>query len=68
MTRLWEMFAAALAHIEGGGDVPYALGTCVNCGAVQVAWSEYQWALLVRMPCRSCGKPCEGGLGGRLPI
>ena len=22
-----------------------------------VAWSEYQWALMVRAPCRRCGKP-----------
>ena len=51
-----EILAAAMAHIDGGGEVPYARGTCVNCGAVHVAWSEYQWAQLVRMPCQSCGK------------
>ena len=52
-----QMFAAAVAHFEGPSDVPYARGTCVNCNAVHVAWSEYQWAVMVREPCRSCGKP-----------
>ena len=52
-----EMVEAALVHVGGPGEVPYARGTCVNCGAVHVAWSEYQWAVMVREPCRSCGKP-----------
>ena len=52
-----EMLAAAMAHVGGGSDVPYARGTCIKCGAVHVAWSEYQWALMVQTPCRSCGKP-----------
>ena len=51
-----EMVAAALAHVSGGDDVPHARGTCVSYGAVHLAWSEYQWALLVRAPCRSCGR------------
>ena len=38
-------------------QVPYARGICSNCGAVQVALSEYQWAQLVRLPCDRCGKP-----------
>ena len=54
--EIQEMLAAAVAHIGGGGDVPYARGTCTECGAVHVAWSEYQWALMVRAPCRNCGK------------
>ena len=46
-------------HLAGLGDVPYgaARGACTEYGAVHVAWSEYQWALMVRAPCRSCGKP-----------
>ena len=52
-----EMMVAALAHVGGPGEFPYARGTCIACGAVHVAWSEYQWALMVRAPCRSCGKP-----------
>ena len=55
--EIGEMLAAALVHLEGPGEVPYARGTCINCGAVHIAWSEYQWALMVRAPCRSCGKP-----------
>ena len=56
-SEIREMMAAVLAHLEGPSDVPYARGTCVNCNAVHVAWSEYQWAVMVRAPCRSCGKP-----------
>ncbi len=52
-----EIYVAAVAHVDGDPRVPYARGTCSNCGAVQVAWSEYQWAQLVRAPCRKCGKP-----------
>lgn len=52
-----EIFNAAVEHHKGPGNVPYARGTCTNCGAVHVAWSEYQWALMVRAPCRNCGKP-----------
>ena len=52
-----EMLDAAVAHLGGLGDVPYARGTCTECGAVHVAWGEYQWALLVRALCRRCGKP-----------
>ena len=26
-----EMLAAAMAHVGGGSDVPYARGTCINC-------------------------------------
>ena len=52
-----EMFAAAMVHLDGLGEVPYARGTCIACGAVHVAWSEYQWAQLVRASCRSCDKP-----------
>ena len=55
--EIYEMFAAAVAYRAGPGDVPYARGTCTSCEAVHVAWSEYQWALMVRAPCRSCGKP-----------
>ena len=50
--EIGEMFSATLAHLEGPGEVPYARGTCIKCGAVHVAWSEYQWALMVRAPCR----------------
>ena len=52
-----EMFTAALTHLGGPGEVPYARCTCINCGAVHVAWSEYPWALMVQTPCRSFGKP-----------
>ena len=52
-----EMLAAALAHVVGGRATPYARGACTECGAVHVAWSEYQWALMVMAPCRRCGKP-----------
>ena len=52
-----EMLAAPMAHLTGLGDVPYARGTCTECGAVHVAWSEYQLALMVRAPSRRCGKP-----------
>lgn len=52
-----EIFAAAIEHVDGDPRVPYARGTCSNCAAVIIAWSEYQWAQLVRAPCRSCGKP-----------
>ena len=55
--EIQEMLTAAMAHLGGPGDVPYARGTCTECGAVHVAWSEYQWALMVRAPCRNCGKP-----------
>ena len=55
--EIQEMLAAAVAHVGGGSAVPYARGTCTECGAVHVAWSEYQWALMVRAPCRRCGKP-----------
>ena len=48
---------AAVAHVDGDAQVPYARGTCSNCGAVQVAWRESQWAQLVRAPCRKCGRP-----------
>ena len=54
--EIGEIFAAAVVHLDGPGERPYAMGTCVNCGAVQVAWSEYQWAQVVRAPCRRCGK------------
>ena len=50
------MVEAVLGHLEGAGERPYALGQCVECGAVYVAWSEYQWSQLVRAPCRRCGK------------
>ena len=50
-----EMLAAAMAHVCRGTDVSYVRGTCINCGAVHVGWSEYQWALMVQTPCRSCG-------------
>ena len=55
--EIQEMLVAAIAHLAGPEEVPYARGTCVNCGAVHVAWSEYQWAVMVRAPCRNCGKP-----------
>ena len=55
--EIGEIFAAAVVHLDGPSERPYAMGTCVNCGAVQVAWSEYQWAQVVRAPCRRCGKP-----------
>ena len=51
-----EMVEAVLGHLEGAGERPYALGQCVECGAVHVAWSEYQWSQVVRAPCRRCGK------------
>lgn len=51
-----EILVAAIDHIGGGSAVPYARGTCTECGAVHVAWSEYQWALMVRAPRRRCGK------------
>ena len=54
--EIQEMLAAAVAHVGGGSAVPYAHGTCINCGAVHVAWSKYQWSQIVRAPCRSCGK------------
>ena len=47
--------AVRMGFIEG--DHPYARGTCTNCGAVHLAWTEYQWSQMVRAPCRSCGKP-----------
>ena len=55
--EIGEIFAAAVVHLDGPDERPYAMGTCVNCGAVHVAWSEYQWAQVVRAPCRRCGKP-----------
>ena len=51
-----EMLAAAVERVGGGSAVPYARGTCTECGAVHAAWSEYQWALMVRAPCRNCAK------------
>ena len=55
--EIQEMLDAVIEHLAGGGERPYAMGRCSNCGAVQVAWSEYQWAQLVRVNCRACGKP-----------
>ena len=56
-----EMLDAVLEHLGGVGDRPYAKGRCVECGAVHVGWSDYQWAQLVLLPCRSCGNPwCDG--------
>ena len=55
--EMQKMLAAAMAHVGGGIAVPYAREPCTECGAVHVAWSKYQWALIVRAPCRRCGKP-----------
>ena len=33
-----EIFAAAMVHTDGPGEVPYARGTCIAYGAVHVAW------------------------------
>lgn len=52
-----EILDAAMNHVAGANELPYARGTCTNCGAIHVAWSEYQWALMVRAACRKCGKP-----------
>ena len=57
LAEIQRMANAALDHLQDTAEHPYARGTCINCGAVHVAWSEYQWAQLVRAPCRSCGKP-----------
>ena len=51
-----EMIEAVLEHLGGTAERPYAMGRCVNCGAVHVGWSEYQWAQLVRTNCRACGR------------
>ena len=40
----------AVADVDGDARVPYARGTCSNCGAVRVAWREYPWTQLVRSP------------------
>lgn len=31
-----EIFNAAVERLKGPGDVPYARGTCTECGAVRV--------------------------------
>ena len=51
-----EMVQAVCDHMQGPGDDPYARGRCINCGAVQVAWSEYHWDQWVRTPCRNRGR------------
>ena len=33
--------AAALDDLQNDAQHPYARGSCVNCGAIHVAWSEY---------------------------
>ena len=38
--------AAAVAHVDGDAQVPYARGNCCDCGAVQVAWTEYHAAVV----------------------
>ena len=50
------MVQAVHDHLQGSGDDPYARGRRINCGAVQVAWSEYQWDQWVRTPCRNRGR------------
>ena len=35
--EIHEMLGAAIAHLAGPGDVPYARGSCLNCGAVHIA-------------------------------
>ena len=52
-----QIYAAAVAHVDGDARVPCARGTCTNGGAGQIAWSECQWGVMVREPCRRCGKP-----------
>ena len=52
-----ELVNAAFEHLEGDPVQPHAFGHCLNCGRLIVAWSVYQWSILVREPCPRCGKP-----------
>ena len=51
-----DLVTAAFQHLAGDSSTPYAFGRCTNCGRLILAWSPYQWALLVRQPCPRCGQ------------
>lgn len=57
LAEIQRMCGAVLDHLQDSAEHPYTRGTYTNCGAVHVAWSEYQCAQLVRASCRNCGKP-----------
>ena len=58
-----EMMSAALTNVDGPGEVPYARGTCIACGAVHVAWSEYQWRCWCGHRVGAAASPGDGGHG-----
>ena len=52
-----DLVAQTWHHLEGLSSTPYAFGNCSHCGRVIIAWSAYQWSILVREPCSRCGQP-----------